>query len=197
MSAQVATAPDSDGLRGEVLLTWPIGWVAVREGMSAHAYSEGLVIARHGKGVFVRTNRPLMRLGANRYSRMLRESTGLSLFRIEVTKQGRVPRAECRSVTREQPPADVADRLGLNLETSEVIRRENWYHADGEPVQIGITYIPERVAANSLVATTNVLDRGGLYALRSKSEVVRSHSFRRSYRSMRARLRTPHPGLTE
>ncbi|WJK43918.1 GntR family transcriptional regulator [Solwaraspora sp. WMMA2056] len=70
---------------------------------------EGLVVAQHGRGVYVRPNRPLMRLGANRYSRQLRNETGLSPFRIEVTKQGRVPRTECRSVTRDQPPPDVAE----------------------------------------------------------------------------------------
>src|SRR5690242_15959960 len=61
--------------------------------------SEGLVVAHHGKGVFVRARQPLMRMGANRYSRRLREETGLSPFRIEVMKQGRTPRAETRSVT--------------------------------------------------------------------------------------------------
>src|SRR3954471_2912552 len=57
---------------------------------------EGLVVAQHGRGVFVRARRPLMRLGSNRYSRTLRTETGLSPFRIEVSKQGRVPRTECR-----------------------------------------------------------------------------------------------------
>src|SRR5689334_10618031 len=43
--------------------------------------SEGLVTAEHGRGVFVRPRRTLMRLGSNRYSRRLREETGLSPFR--------------------------------------------------------------------------------------------------------------------
>ena len=105
-----------------------------------------------------------MRLGANRYSRRLREETGVSPFRIEVTKQGRVPKTECRSVTREQPPADVADRLGLDRQTDQVVRRENRYFADDEPVQVGVTYIPADVAGASSLASDKTLGRGSIYA---------------------------------
>jgi GntR family transcriptional regulator len=126
--------------------------------------SEGLVIAHHGRGVYVRPRLPLMRLGANRYSRKLRAETGLSPFRIEVTKQGRTPRAECRSVTREHPPADVANRLALDPEASEVVRRENWYYADDVPMQVGVTYIPVDVAGDSPLATEKTLGPGSIYA---------------------------------
>ncbi|ROO61586.1 GntR family transcriptional regulator [Micromonospora sp. Llam0] len=125
---------------------------------------EGLVVAQHGRGVYVRTSRPLMRLGANRYSRQLRNETGLSPFRIEVTKQGRVPRTECRSVTRDTPPPDVAERLGIDANAATVIRRENWYFADDEPVQVGVTYIPADVADGSPLATERTLGEGSIYA---------------------------------
>lgn len=124
---------------------------------------EGLVVAHHGKGVFVCARRPLMRMGVDRYSRRLREETGLSPFRIEVMKQGRVPRAETRSVTSQPAPADVADRLGLRPDT-EVIHRENWYFADEDPVRYGITYIPLAVAEGSPLATDKSLGKGGIYA---------------------------------
>lgn len=125
---------------------------------------EGLVVAQHGRGVFVRPQMPLMRLGANRYSRRLRDETGLSPFRIEVTKQGRTPKTECRSVTTEKPPADVADRLDLDPATSTVVRRENWYFADDEPVQVGVTYIPVEVAGESVLASAKTLGKGSIYA---------------------------------
>lgn len=123
---------------------------------------EGLVVAQHGRGVFVRARRPLMRLGANRYSRALRSETGLSPFRIEVSKQGRVPRTECRSVALAVPPEDVAERLGLAAEV-EVVRRENWYYADDEPVQVGVTYVPVEVAGTSPIASEKTLGKGSLY----------------------------------
>lgn len=124
---------------------------------------EGLVVAQHGRGVFVRPRMPLMRLGANRYSRRLRDETGLSPFRIEVTKQGRTPKTECRSVTTEPPPADVANRLGIDP-TTPVVRRENWYFADDEPVQVGVTYIPVDVAGDSPLASAKTLGKGSIYA---------------------------------
>ncbi|MEU7868293.1 UTRA domain-containing protein [Dactylosporangium sp. NPDC049140] len=111
----------------------------------------------------MRHRTPLMRLGANRYSRRLRNETGLSPFRIEVTKQGRTPRAECRSVTKEAPPADVADRLGVPP-TDAVVRRENWYFADDEPMQVGVTYIPLDVAGTSPLASEKTLGKGSIYA---------------------------------
>lgn len=126
--------------------------------------AEGLVVAQHGRGVYVRAKTPLMRLGANRYSRRLRDETGLSPFRIEVTKQGRTPKTECRSVTKEQPPADVATRLGLDPESAVVFRRENWYYADDEPVQVGVTYIPTEVAGDSPLASQKTLGKGSIYA---------------------------------
>jgi GntR family transcriptional regulator len=126
---------------------------------------EGLVVAQHGRGVFVRQRRPLMRLGTSRYSRRLRGETGLTPFRLEVTKQGRVPSTECRSVVQEGPPADVADRLGLDPQTALVVRRENWYFADDDPVQFGVTYIPLDIAGTSSLASAKVLGRGGVYAL--------------------------------
>ncbi|MGC4815454.1 GntR family transcriptional regulator [Micromonospora sp. DT228] len=125
--------------------------------------AEGLVDAQHGRGVFVRSRPPLMRLGSNRYSRRLRGETGLSPFRIEVTKQGRTPRTECRSVTREVPPKEVAERLEIE-HGDLVIRRENWYFADDEPVQFGVTYIPVDVAGDSPLATDAKLGRGSIYA---------------------------------
>jgi GntR family transcriptional regulator len=107
--------------------------------------------------------RPLMRLVASRYSRRLREETALSPFHIEVTKQGRTPRTECRSVTRSPAPADVADRLGLRPDTA-VVHRENWYYVDDEPVQFGITYIPVEIAGDSPLATEKSPGKGGIYA---------------------------------
>ncbi|MGA3564846.1 GntR family transcriptional regulator [Melissospora conviva] len=124
--------------------------------------AEGLAVAQHGRGVFVRQRRPLMRMGRERYSRRARAETGLAPFRIEVQKQGKTPHTECRSVTRVAPPADVAERLGLG-DGDEVVRRENWYFADDEPVQVGVTFIPVTIAQGSPLATEKKLGRGSIY----------------------------------
>lgn len=125
---------------------------------------EGLVTAVHGKGVFVRERRRLLRFGQERYSRTVRERTGLSPYRAELAEQGRVARVDCTSITRTTPPEMVADRLGIDPHPNSVVRRENWYFADDEPVQVGITYIPWSIAEGSVLATSAQMGPGSLYA---------------------------------
>jgi len=112
---------------------------------------------------FVRSRPPLVRLGAQRYSHRMRQETGLSPFRIEVSRQGRAPRAECRSVTQRPAPPEVANRLMIEP-NAVVICRENRYYADDEPVQNGVTYIPISVAGTETHVTTRTLGRGSLYS---------------------------------
>lgn len=104
-----------------------------------------------------------MRLGADRYSRRLREETGLSPFRIEAMRQGRTPRTEPRPATFGPAPADIADRLGVRP-GSTVVHRVTWYFVDDEPVQLGIMYIPVEIAGDSPLATETKLGSGGVYA---------------------------------
>lgn len=60
------------------------------------------------------------------------------------------------------PPPEVAERLQVNPETKSVIRRENWYFADSEPMQIGVTYIPWIVAKDTELARGDKLGKGDL-----------------------------------
>ncbi|CAM5447981.1 GntR family transcriptional regulator OS=Streptomyces griseorubiginosus OX=67304 GN=AQJ54_32915 PE=4 SV=1 [Streptomyces griseorubiginosus] len=101
---------------------------------------QGLVTAKHGSGVFVREPQRLFRFGSDRYSLKNRE-TGLTPFRLEAKRQGKTARIEVPSITRERPPADVAERLKVPVGEESVVHRENHYFADDEPVQIVSTYI--------------------------------------------------------
>ncbi|WP_199513140.1 GntR family transcriptional regulator [Nucisporomicrobium flavum] len=112
---------------------------------------------------FVRNRPALRRLGAQRYSRRMREETGASPFRMEVSQQGRTPHAECRSVSQQPAPPDIARRLMIEPLTV-VVCRENRYYADGEPVQNGTTYIPIGVAGTDSHVTTKALGRASLYS---------------------------------
>jgi GntR family transcriptional regulator len=123
----------------------------------------GLVTAEHGRGVFVRRKPRLMRFGQLRYSKKLRDETGLSPFHAEVHAQGRVPNACLTSIERVVPPKHIARRLGVPM-TKTVVRRENWYFADAEPIQIGVTYIPCEIARGSVLARSDQLGPGDLYA---------------------------------
>jgi GntR family transcriptional regulator len=105
----------------------------------------GLVVAEHGRGSFVRPITPLIRLGNDRYSPKYRES-GLSPFLLECAKQGKTGRFEVLSIERVQPSAEVAERLNVSPHTKSVLRRENVFYADDDPVHRVTTYIPWPIA---------------------------------------------------
>lgn len=125
--------------------------------------NEGLVTAEHGRGVFVRSERKYVRVGSQRYSRTMRAEMGVSPFRAEVMRIGRMPDTECRSITRVKPPDYVADRLGVDPSKKSVVRRENWYFVDGEPVQVGETFIAVELAAGTELASAKKFSRGSIY----------------------------------
>jgi GntR family transcriptional regulator len=148
---------------------------------------EGLVTAVHGKGVFVRQKQRLLRFGTERYSHRLREETGLSPYRAEVAKQGRTARVDCTSIERVIPPDDIADRLAVDAGEPSVVRRENWYYADEQPVQVGVTFIPWEIAAGSVLATSAQMGNGSLYA---RFEEL-GHPIARIREEVSARMPTP------
>lgn len=125
---------------------------------------EGLVTVQHGKGAFVRGKHRLLRFGSERYARTLRQETGLSPYRAEVSRQGRVASVNCTSITRIIAPAEIAERLLIDPATEDVVRRENWYYADDEPMQVGVTYIPWTIAEGTVLADSANMGKGSLYA---------------------------------
>lgn len=147
----------------------------------------GLVTVEHGRGVFVRGKPRLMRFGQSRYSKLLRQQTGLSPFHAEVEAQGRTPRATCTSIERTTPPPDIATKLGVDPDEASVVRREIWYYADDEPMQVGITYIPWTIAEDSPLGTTDQLGHGDLYARFEDS----GHLILRTREEVTARMPTP------
>jgi GntR family transcriptional regulator len=44
------------------------------------------------------------------------------------------------------------------------VRREDWYYADDEPVQVGVRFIPWTIARGTVLATSAQLGKGSLYA---------------------------------
>jgi GntR family transcriptional regulator len=126
--------------------------------------AEGLVDVKQGSGAFVRRRKPLVRLGSNRYSQRLRDETGLSPFLLEASRQGWQASVEGRAVERVQPPSDVAERLRVDGQTKSVVQRENWYFADGKPVQVGLTYIPWEIAKGTPLTKPGEPIPTGIYA---------------------------------
>ena len=148
---------------------------------------QGLVTIRHGSGVTVRGKARLLRFGAERYARTLRQETGLSPFRAEVSRQGREASVDCRSIARISPPAEIAERLLIDPETETVVRRENWYYADDEPMQVGVTYAPWSIVEGTPVADSTQMGKGSLYARFEE----RGHAITTIREEVTARMPTP------
>jgi len=124
----------------------------------------GLVITDQGKGSFVRPLTPLIRLGNDRYSPKYRE-TGLSPFLLECAKQGKTGRFEVLSIDRVQPPPEVAERLGVPTDTDSVLRRENVFYADDDPVERVTTYIPWSIAEGTGLLQGEVPHQFGIHGI--------------------------------
>jgi GntR family transcriptional regulator len=124
----------------------------------------GLVRAEHGRGVYVRTNQPLIRLGNDRYSPRYRD-TGLSPFLIECAKQGKTGRFEVLSIERVTPPPDVAARLNISDKTASALQRENVFWADDDPVQRVTTYVPWSIAKGTGLLQEEIPHQYGIHGV--------------------------------
>jgi GntR family transcriptional regulator len=122
----------------------------------------GLVIIEHGRGSFVRPVTPLIRLGNDRYSPKYRES-GLSPFKLECAKQGKTGWFEVLSIDRIQPPPDVAERLKVSVKVKSVLRRENVFYADDDPVHRVTTYIPWSIARGTGLLQEEIPHQYGIH----------------------------------
>ena len=158
-SAASGNGPDRDVEAWRTRSTWP----AQLGGPAPVSASQWAQVATMLYDVFVRNRPPLMRLGPDRYANPLLREQNLTPFAAEATMQGRAPLVECRAVSRQQAPRDVAAMLSLDL-GDVVVLRENRYLADGEPVQLGNTYLPTSVVGTSALATDLNLGPGGTFA---------------------------------
>lgn len=133
---------------------------------------DGLVVPEHGRGVFVRKAAPLLRLGNDRYSHKYRESS-LSPFLLECAKQGKQGRFEVLSIERVIPPPGVAKRLHVSAKTRSVLRRENVFYADADPVHRVTTYIPWTIAEGTGLLEPEIPHQYGIHgALEEQGHIM-------------------------
>lgn len=123
----------------------------------------GMVVAHHGKGVFVRQAEPLIRLGSDRYSPRFRES-GLSPFLLECQRAGKSGRFEVLTIGKVDAPDEVATRLHLAVGAA-VLRRENVFWADDDPVYLVTTWIPWPIADGTGLLEADVPHPYGIHGV--------------------------------
>jgi GntR family transcriptional regulator len=145
---------------------------------------EGLVVAEQGKGVFVRSAPPVRRLASDRFARRHREQ-GKGAFLAEAEAAGHTPAVDQVRVTNEVVTPELATRLHLTTDDRVIVRARR-YLADGVPVEIATSYIPETIARGTAIADVNT-GPGGIYARIEET----GHELGRFTEEVSARMPTP------
>jgi GntR family transcriptional regulator len=146
--------------------------------------AEGLAVARHGRGVFVRHRPPIIRVSSDRFSRKDRES-GQGAFAAETARLGLTPSQEIREVAEIDPPPFVAERLALRKGARVVVRRRRMF-ASGVPMQLADSYIPATIARGTALMQIDS-GPGGTYARIED----RGHRLTKAREELKARMPTP------
>jgi GntR family transcriptional regulator len=121
---------------------------------------EGLVVAEHGRGLFVRPRPPVQRLGRSRLSRRER-AEGRGAFLTDAEANRFTPRVEV-SVTVEGADGRVARMLGV-APGEPVTVRERVMFADDVPVQLAVSRLPREVTRGTAIEDDDT-GPGGIYA---------------------------------
>ncbi|PBC66298.1 GntR family transcriptional regulator [Streptomyces sp. TLI_235] len=123
--------------------------------------AEGMVRPQQGRGTVV-TWLPPMVHSAARYSRAAREHDGArGAFDAEVKALGLEPSHEI-TVEHAEPPADIADTLGVPRGEVNCLVRRRRLLASGIPVRINASWIPLEIAAGSVLEEPSAVITGGI-----------------------------------
>jgi GntR family transcriptional regulator len=145
---------------------------------------EGLVTAEHGKGSYVRSRPPVRRLASDRFAQRHRKE-GKAAFITEAEHVGATPDVDRIKVSESQPPAEVADRLGISEDATVVVRSRR-YLLDDRPVEMAVSYIPADLARGTPISDPNP-GPGGIYARLEEQ----GHTLERFTEDVTARMPTP------
>ncbi|MFC5286866.1 GntR family transcriptional regulator [Actinokineospora guangxiensis] len=167
----------------ELIAHYGVARMTVRRALQ-ELRGEGLVVAEHGKGVFVRSSPPVRRLASDRFARAHRKQ-GKAAFLAEAEVSGHKAAVDQISVTTERASAEVAERLGLGGD-GRVVMRSRRYLANGVPVETAVSYVPESIAAGTAIASLDT-GPGGIYARIEEQ----GHQLGRFTEEVTARMPTP------
>lgn len=132
----------------------------VNRAMSVLA-AEGLVRPRQGRGTIV-TWLPPMLHSAARYRRANRErGNAKGAFDSEVRALGLEPTHEI-TVERAEPPAEIADALGLPRGEVNCLVRRRRLLASGIPVRLNATWVPLSIAEDTVLEEPAPVIKGGV-----------------------------------
>jgi GntR family transcriptional regulator len=145
---------------------------------------EGLVVAEHGRGTYVRPAPPVRRLASDRFARKHRDA-GKAAFLAEADKMGYAPGVDRIEVGRGAASTPIAERLRLEP-SADVVTRSRRYLANGRPVEMAISYIPVAFAEGTKIEEMDT-GPGGIYARLEEG----GHPLARFTEEVGARMPTP------
>jgi GntR family transcriptional regulator len=138
--------------------------------------AEGLADTQAGRGTFVRTSRPVIRVDA-----YLTPTTGerRATWQSEGERQGFSATQDITEVVTIPAPLEVTERLQLPPDSPTVVRRRV-LNADGVPVQLSDSYYPADLAAGTELAQPQKLPGYTFAALKRLGITI--HHFRDEFR---------------
>lgn len=145
---------------------------------------EGLVVAEHGRGVFVRPRPVVRRLGSDRFARRHRKR-GKAAFVADAAVAGQHPSVDELLITQGSPPPHVAEALRVDPE-KPVLLRSRRYLINGHPVELAASYVPLDVAEGTPIAEPDT-GPGGIYARMED----KGFAFKAFHEEVTARMPTP------
>ncbi|WP_405678871.1 GntR family transcriptional regulator [Streptomyces sp. NBC_01511] len=165
--------PPEDQLAQQYRMSLP----TIRQGLGV-LVAEGLIDRQHGKGTFVKNERPLLRKSRNRYGRARHDSKLLTRdLQHSITFAGRAP-----------VPTSVAEAMGVEPDTEVVIRRRLLSDREtGRPEEFGASYLPVEVAGGTYLEEPKVVPKA-LFLCVEEISGKRYHEARDLWRS---RMPTP------
>lgn len=142
----------------ELVAEHRVSRVTARRALSV-LVSDGLVVAEHGRGRFVRRQPPVRRLSSDRFAR---RKEGKAAFTVDMEANERSFTVDVIYVGKGRAPADIADRLGVKAGADVLVRRRR-YLIEGQPIEYATSYIPLDIAGGTPIAEPNS-GPGGIYA---------------------------------
>ncbi|MCE6999347.1 GntR family transcriptional regulator [Saccharothrix sp. S26] len=136
--------------------------------------AEGLVLSVAGRGWFVSERKPIVRLARNRLSAAER-ADGRGTFMSDAAV-GKWQRSVTVEVRREAAPEDVCSYLALDPgQEHEVVVRDRVMRADGEVVQLAVSYLPADIAGGTRLEEADT-GPGGAHARLEEMGFELTHS---------------------
>lgn len=155
------TYPAGSKLPSEAALieTYGVSRITIREAIGL-LRSEGLVVAEHGRGVFVRPAATVNRLSRSRLSKAARDAN--AGYFLADAKQNAFTPTVVTTIRTEPASADHAEVLKVEPGT-ELLVRDRVMSADDIPVQLAVSRLPRRLTEGTAIEEQDT-GPGGIYA---------------------------------